>query len=166
MYMVCMYTLITSRPWRRRRPPAAPPGKPRCLVSEGVWCLKVYDIISGPDRWQGSGVSPATGGESFVSVRILTCAHKYICSRAAPCPSHFPSPLAGIDQKYRDPATGLPISGINSFFFLQSTLCSYINSLYSYMYINSKFPFFSPKYSLFIYKFSKVLSLNHCVLTL
>ena len=34
--------------------PAAPPGKPRCLVSEGVWCLKVYDIISGPDRWQGS----------------------------------------------------------------------------------------------------------------
>ena len=28
--------------------PAAPPGKPRCWVSEGVWCLKVYDIISGP----------------------------------------------------------------------------------------------------------------------
>ena len=44
--------------------PAAPPGKPRCLVSEGVWCLKVYDIISGPDRWQGSGVSPAAGGEN------------------------------------------------------------------------------------------------------
>ena len=37
--------------------PAAPPGKPRCLVSEGVECLKVFDIISGPDRWQGSGVS-------------------------------------------------------------------------------------------------------------
>ena len=27
--------------------PAAPPGKPRCMVSEGVWCLKVYDIIRG-----------------------------------------------------------------------------------------------------------------------
>ena len=24
-------------------------------MSEGIWCLKVYDIISGPDRWQGSG---------------------------------------------------------------------------------------------------------------
>ena len=35
--------------------PAAAPGKRRCMVSEGVWCLKVYDIISGPDRWQGSG---------------------------------------------------------------------------------------------------------------
>ena len=44
-----------SRSWRRRRPPASP----------GVWCLKVYDIISGPDRWQGSGVSPAAGGENF-----------------------------------------------------------------------------------------------------
>jgi hypothetical protein len=39
--------------------PAAPPGKPRCMVSEGD------DIISGPDRWQGSGVSPAGGGEKF-----------------------------------------------------------------------------------------------------
>ena len=34
-------------------------------MSEGVWCLKVYDIISGPDRWQGSGVSPAAGGQNF-----------------------------------------------------------------------------------------------------
>ena len=42
--------------------PTAPPGKPRCWVSEGV-CLKVYDIISGPDRWQGSGVSPGAGGK-------------------------------------------------------------------------------------------------------
>jgi len=24
--------------------PAAPPGKPRCMVSEGVWCLKVYGV--------------------------------------------------------------------------------------------------------------------------
>jgi len=24
----------------------------RCLVSEGVGCLKVFDIISGPHRWQ------------------------------------------------------------------------------------------------------------------
>ena len=45
--------------------PAAPHGKPRCWVSEGVWCVKVYDIISRPDRWQGSGVSPAAGGENF-----------------------------------------------------------------------------------------------------
>ena len=45
--------------------PAAPPGKPRCWVSEGVECLKVFDIISGPDRWQGSGVSPAAGGEKI-----------------------------------------------------------------------------------------------------
>ena len=45
--------------------PAAPHGKPRCMVSSGVWCLEVYDIISGPDRWQGSGVSPAAGGENF-----------------------------------------------------------------------------------------------------
>jgi hypothetical protein len=29
---------------------AAAPRKPRCLVSEGVECLKVFDIISGPDR--------------------------------------------------------------------------------------------------------------------
>ena len=43
-------------------------GAPRqawVMVSEGVWCLKVYDIISGPDRWQGSGFSPAAGGENF-----------------------------------------------------------------------------------------------------
>jgi len=34
-----------------------------CLVSEGVECLKVFDIISGPDRWQRSGVPPAAGGK-------------------------------------------------------------------------------------------------------
>ena len=48
--------------------PAAPPGKPRCWVSEGVSCLKVFDMISGPDRWQGSGVSPAAGGRIFFSL--------------------------------------------------------------------------------------------------
>ena len=64
--------------------PAAPPGKPRCLVSEGVWCLKVYDIISGPDRWQGSGVSPAAGGKFFWAFfspskhAICVCIYIYI----------------------------------------------------------------------------------------
>ena len=50
------------------------------------------------------------------------CTHVHMLARvrAAPSPSHTPTPLAGIDQKYRDPATGLPISGTNSFFFLQS----------------------------------------------
>ena len=38
-------------------------------TSAGVWCLnveclKVFDIISGPDRWQGSGVSPSAGGKN------------------------------------------------------------------------------------------------------
>ena len=60
----CIHTYML-RFIRTSMAPAAPPGKPRCLVSEGVWCLKVYDIISGPDRWQGSGVSPAAGGENF-----------------------------------------------------------------------------------------------------
>ena len=60
--------------WRRRRPPA----------SRGVWCLKVYDIISGPDRWQGSGVSPAAGGENFWAFffpskhTICVCIYIYI----------------------------------------------------------------------------------------
>ena len=80
------------------------------------------------------------------------CTHVHMLTRvrAAASPSHTPSPLAGIDQKYRDPATGLPISGTNSFFFLKSTLYSYINSLYSYIYINSKFLFLSSKYSIHI----------------
>ena len=57
--------------------PAAPPGKPRCWVSEGVWCLKVYDIISGPDRWQGSGVPrPAEAG--FFLHYICICMYIYI----------------------------------------------------------------------------------------
>jgi hypothetical protein len=52
------------------------------MVSEGVWCLKVYDIISGPDRWQGCGVSPAAGGEkiwAFFSPSkhiICVCIHR------------------------------------------------------------------------------------------
>ena len=33
------------------------PRQAQVLVSEGVECL-VLDIISGPDRWKGSGVSP------------------------------------------------------------------------------------------------------------
>ena len=60
------------------------------------------------------------------------CTHVHMLARvrAAASPSHTPSPLAGIDQKYRDPATGLPISGINSCFFLQSTLFIYKFSLF------------------------------------
>ena len=68
--------------------PAAAPGKPRCMVFEGVWCLKVYDIISGPDRWHGSGVSPAAGGENFWAFfspskhTICVCIYRYTESRA------------------------------------------------------------------------------------
>ena len=62
-------------------------GAPRqawVMVSEGVWCLKVYDIISGPDRWQGSGFSPAAGGENFWAFfspskhTICVCIYTYI----------------------------------------------------------------------------------------
>ena len=38
--------------------PAAPPGKPRCLVSEGVWCLKVYDIMPPCGVGRGPGFPP------------------------------------------------------------------------------------------------------------
>ena len=56
--------------------PAAPPGKPRCMVSEGD------DIISGPDRWQGSGVSPAAGGKKIwaffsPSKQLYVCVYTY-----------------------------------------------------------------------------------------
>jgi len=42
----------------RSMAPAAPPGKPRCLVSEGVECLKMFDI-------RGPGFPPAGGGEKI-----------------------------------------------------------------------------------------------------
>jgi len=45
--------------------PAAASGKRRCLVSEGVGCLKVFDIIFGPDRWQESGVSRRLEGKKI-----------------------------------------------------------------------------------------------------
>jgi hypothetical protein len=60
---------FVERSWRRRRPPASP----------GVWCLKVYDIISGPDRWQGSGVSPAAGG-SPLSPLTERCVCVCVCT--------------------------------------------------------------------------------------
>jgi hypothetical protein len=52
--------------------PAAPPGKPRCLVFESVECLKVFDIISGPDRWQGSGVSPNFFWAFYIAWKLFT----------------------------------------------------------------------------------------------
>ena len=52
------------------------PRQAQVMVSEGVWCLKVYDIISGPDRWQGSGVSPAAGGKIFLGL-VLKAVHSY-----------------------------------------------------------------------------------------
>jgi len=79
--------------------PAAAPGKPRCMVFEGVWCLKVYDIISGPDRWQGSGVSPAAGGEKFWAFfspskhTICVCIYIYIYL-------YIPG-LVQVEHKYR-----------------------------------------------------------------
>ena len=71
----------------RSMAPAASPGKPRCLVSEGVECLKVFDIISGPDRWQRSGVPPAAGGKkklglfsplkTYIPVCVCSCTSVY-----------------------------------------------------------------------------------------
>ena len=59
-------SLAPKRSWQTlpRRPfmaPAAPPGKPRCMVFEGLRCLKVYDIR----------VSPAAGGEIFFSLLLV-----------------------------------------------------------------------------------------------
>ena len=42
-------------PWRRRCPNASPGVE--CLF-EGVECLKVFDIMSGPDRLWGPGFPP------------------------------------------------------------------------------------------------------------
>ena len=64
--------------------PAAPLGKRRCLVSEGVWCLKVFDIIPGPDRWQGSGVSPAAGGKKNWAF-FSPSKHTYMCVCVCVC---------------------------------------------------------------------------------
>ena len=85
--MFCLATFVVGRGvvcvWSMA--PAAPPGKRRCLVSQGVECLKVFDIISGPDRWQGSGVSPAGGGRIFLSlfvplhIRVIVCACVRVC---------------------------------------------------------------------------------------
>jgi len=36
--------------------PGASPGKPRCMVSEGVWCLKVYGAGGVPRQAQVYGV--------------------------------------------------------------------------------------------------------------
>jgi len=49
-----------------------------------VWCLKVYDIISGPDRWQGSGFPrPAEAKKIWVFFSpskhtICVCIYIYI----------------------------------------------------------------------------------------
>jgi len=65
-------------------------------ASPGVWCLKVHDIISGPDRWQGSGVSPAAGGKKiwafFSPSKHTICVYIYIYTQTrAHAHIHTPS---------------------------------------------------------------------------
>ena len=69
--------------------PAAPPGKPRCLVSEGVWCLKVYDIISGLIDGRGRGFPRPPEAKKFGPFFPKTYYILYVCVDAFSTANRF-----------------------------------------------------------------------------